>query len=333
MARVFVTGASGFIGGALAERLVERGDDVVALARSPEAAAKVAAHGVEVAHGHVLDVDALAAGMAGCTTVFHVAGVNSHCPKDPAGLMRTNVEGAAAAVRAAGRAGVERVVLTSSSATCGEPHGTIGDETTPHRGTYLSVYDRSKHVGAQAAFAAGREAGVEVVAVNPSSVQGPGRAAGNGKLALDYFNGKMRVFLDTYLSVCDIDDAVEGHVLAAERGAPGERYVLNGATIPSFEALEILARVSVIDERPRILPAPVLRAAATVGDLAYRLKGDVSPFCRARVATLTHGHRYDGSRAERELGLRYTPVEDTFRRIMLWGVEEGLITRPMPSLA
>ena len=165
MARVFVTGASGFIGGALTTRLLERGDQVVGLARSDAAAAKVAARGAEVARGDLLDEESIAAGMAGCETAYHVAGVNSHCPPDPDMLLRVNVGGAEAAVRAAARAGIGRMVYTSSAASLGEPVGTVGTEDCTHRGSYLSVYDRSKHEGEQAVFAAAAETGVEVVAV------------------------------------------------------------------------------------------------------------------------------------------------------------------------
>src|SRR3954447_10073341 len=106
MARVFLTGGSGFVGGALLRRLVERGDDVVALARSQEASAALSATGARVVTGDVLDEDALAAGMEGCDLVFHVAGINTLCPTDPAALLHVNVRGAETAVRAAARARV-----------------------------------------------------------------------------------------------------------------------------------------------------------------------------------------------------------------------------------
>jgi len=330
VARVFVTGGSGFIGGALAARLHERGDAVVALARSDAAAAAVARRGAEVARGDVLDEDSLAAGMAGCVLAYHVAGINTHCPSDPAMLLRVNVEGAEAAVRAAARAGVGRLVLTSSAASVGEAAGTVGREDTPHRGSYLSLYDRSKHRGEQAAFAAGRRLGVEVVAINPSSVQGPGRAAGNGAIIIAYLNGRLRAFVDTYVSVVDVDDTVEGHLLAAERGRGGERYVLNGATIPAREALDIVSELSGIRDPVRMLPPALARWGAALAEGVARSRGRTSSLCRARVRTILHGHRYDGSRATRELGLRYTPVADTFRRTIDWAVAEGLVTRPLP---
>ena len=331
MARVFLTGGSGFIGGALAARLVERGDEVVGLARSEAAAAAVAARGAEVARGDVLDEDSMAAAMAGCELAFHVAGVNTHCPPDPAMLLRVNVLGAEAAVRAAHRARVRRLVLTSSAASVGEPEGTVGREDTRHRGSYLSVYDRSKHHGEQAAFQAAGRLGVEVVAVNPSSVQGPGRSAGNGKIIIAYLNGRLRAFVDTYVSVVDVDDTVEGHLLAADRGHAGKRYVLNGATIRSREALEIVSELSGIRDTVHMLPPSLVRWGAALAEGAARSRGRTSSMCRARVRTILHGHRYDGSHATRELGLSYTPVADTFRRTIDWAVAEGLVTRPLPG--
>jgi len=326
--RAFVTGASGFIGGALAARLLERGDDVVGLARSDASAAKVMDRGVRVARGDVLDEDALAAGMQGCDLVYHCAGVNSHCPPDPNLLLEVNARSPEIVVHAAARAGVRRVVYTSSGASVGEPKGTVGREDSVHRGSYLSVYDRSKHEGEQAAFAAAHRTGVEVVAVNPSSVQGPGRTSGNGKLIVDYVNGKLPVFVDTYVSVVDIADTTEAHILAAERGRPGARYVLNGATITSAEALDLVAEISGVRHHVRIVPPAVAMSAAAVLEGVYALRGRVPSLCRARIRTFLHGHRYDGSLATRELGLEYRPVHDTFRRTIEWAAQEGLITRP-----
>lgn len=330
MARIFLTGASGYIGGALATRLIERGNEVVGLARSDESARKVAARGADVVRGDLLDEHSLAAGMQGCDFAYHVAGLNSHCPEDPELLLRVNVGGAEAAVRAAAAAGIGRMVYTSSAASLGEAEGTVGTEDSAHRGSYLSVYDRSKHEGEQAVFAAAQETGVEVVAVNPSSVQGPPRTGGNGGIIIAYLNGKLPAFVDTAVSVVDVQDTVEGHLLAAEHGRSGERYVLNGATIHSLEALEIVSGLSGVSDRVRIVPAPVARTAVAALEAAYRLRGKTPSVCKARVRTILHGHRYDGSRATRELGLDYTPVADTFARTIDWAVAEGLVTRPLP---
>ena len=325
MTKIFVTGASGFIGGAVATRLQERGEEVVGLARSDASAAKIGARGVKVARGDVLDEESLVRGMAGCELVYHCAGLNSHGPPDPDLLLEVNARSPEIVVQAAARAGVRRVVYTSSGASVGEAHGTIGHEGSVHRGSYLSVYDRSKHLGEQAAFAAAHRSGVEVVAICPSSVQGPGRASGNGKLILDYVNGKLPAFVDTYVSVVDIADCAEAHLLAAERGRAGARYVLNGATISSAEALDLIAEVSGVRHKVRIVPPPIARSAAAVLEAAYKVRGRVPSLCRARIRTWLHGHRYDGSLATRELGLVYTPVEETFRRTLEWAQAEGLI--------
>src|SRR5579859_5329322 len=157
MGRVFVTGGTGVIGTALLTRLLERGDDVVALARSDAAATALSARGAGVVRGEGYDEDALARGMAGCECAFNVAGVNALCVEDPRPMQRMNVDGAAAAVRAAARAGVPRLVHTSSAATIGEAPGTVGTEQTVHRGWYLSTYERTKTEGERAALAVARE--------------------------------------------------------------------------------------------------------------------------------------------------------------------------------
>ena len=322
---IFLTGGSGFVGEALAKRLVADGEEVVGLARSGEAAGKLEALGVRAVRGDVLDEDAMAAGMAGCALAYHVAGINTMCPTDPAAMFHVNVRGAELAVRAAARAGVKRVVLTSSAATLGEEHGTVGNEDSPHRGWFMSVYEQTKHDGEVAAFAAAQAEGIELVAVNPSSVQGPGRTGGTGRFLLAYMKGRLPVFVDTNLSLVDVDDCVEGHVLAAARGEPGERYVISGEPKSAKEALEIFSRVAGVERNPRLLPGFVALGGATAVEAVARVRGRKPPVCRAMIRTLLHGHKYDGSKATRELGLRYTPLEDTLRRTIDWARSSGLL--------
>ncbi|MGO9495252.1 MAG: NAD-dependent epimerase/dehydratase family protein [Solirubrobacteraceae bacterium] len=325
MSRVFVTGGTGVIGTALVTRLLERGDEVVGLARSDAAAGTLSARGVEVVRGEGDDVDDLARGMEGCALVFNVAGVNALCVEDPRPMERMNVGGAVAAVRAAARAGVARLVHTSSAATIGEPPGTIGTERTPHRGWYLSTYERTKTEGERAALATSREVGQDLVLVNPSSVQGPGRAGGTGRLLLAFLDGRLRVFVPTLVSLVDIDDCVAGHLLAAEHGVAGERYLVNGMTLEITQALALAAEVAGVERKPRLLPSRVATVAAAAVERGFKLAGRRPPVCREMVRTLLHGHRYDGSRAERELGLRYTDPRETIRKTVDWARAEGLI--------
>jgi dihydroflavonol-4-reductase len=325
VARVFVTGGTGVIGSALVRRLLERGDAVVGLARSDAAAAALEALGVTVARGEGYDVDALARGMEGCTYAYNVAGVNALCVEDPRPMERMNIDGAAAAVRAAARAGVARLVHTSSAATIGEAPGTVGTEQTVHRGWYLSTYERTKTEGERAAVAAAREVGQDLVLVNPSSVQGPGRAGGTGRFLLAFLDGRLKLFVPTVVSLVDIDDCITGHLLACERGAAGERYLLNGMTLPIERALALAAEVAGVKARPRLVPRRVATVGAALLERGFRLARRRPPVCREMVRTLLHGHRYDGSRAERDLGLRYTEPRETIRKTVAWARAEGLI--------
>ena len=180
----FLTGGSGFVGGALL-RATGRGRTRGAR-RSPaprDAAAVVEAAGGRPVRGDLFDDDALVLGMRGCETVFHVAGVNAMCCRDPEPMFRTNVDGSASVVPAAARAGVARVVYTSSAATIGEPRGVVGAEDTPHRGTFLSAYERSKFLAERRVFALGAELGVDVVCRQPVVRPGPGPDRGLGPLA------------------------------------------------------------------------------------------------------------------------------------------------------
>ena len=225
VARVFVTGASGFIGGALTTRLLERGDEVVGLARSDAAAEKVAARGAEVARGDLLDEDSTRRrhGRA-ATLAYHVAGVNSHCPPDPdmllQGQRRTARRPPCGPPRGPASAAM---VYTSSAASVGEPAGTVGTEDCVHRGSYLSVYDRSKHEGEQAVFAAARRHGRRGGGGQPVVGPGPCRARrATASIIIAYLNGKLPVFVDTHVSVVDIARLRRGRTCwppsAGERG-------------------------------------------------------------------------------------------------------------------
>jgi dihydroflavonol-4-reductase len=238
------------------------------------------------------------------------------------------VQGSRNVVEAAAEAGVRRVVYTSSAAVLGEARGTVGTETSPHRGWFLSSYERSKYEAEKAVLAAADETETEVVCVNPASVQGPGRAKGSAKLVLDYLNGRLKAIVDSTLSLVDIADCTEGHLLAETRGQPGERYILSGATLTVREAVELLNRLTGLERSPRALPPAAAKAAALAVETAARLRGTTPRVCRDLVRTALHGHIYDGSRVTRELGLSYTPLEETIRRTVDWFVEQGLVKAP-----
>lgn len=325
MPDVAITGGSGFVGGDLLDALVERGDDVRAIVRSRTAAEIVQARGASPVVVDLFDADALRSSLWGVPVLFHVAGVNDTCPRNTGEMDRVNVDGARAVVEAAADAGVGRIVLTSSAATIGEAPGTIGAEHTAHTGEYLSAYARSKHHGELAAFSAAEELGIDLVAVNPSSVQGPGRAGGSAKLLLRAISSDRPWLYDTHLSIVDVADCTHGHLAAAERGRPGERYLLSGATVRVSDAVSSISDAIGTHLDPRWVSEGVLR---TLGRPAARMASWIRPgagICPALVDTLLHGHRFDASKSEQDLGLVYRSLEDTLARTIAWFRSEGLI--------
>jgi dihydroflavonol-4-reductase len=324
-AAAFITGGSGVVGRALVRELVATGREVRALGRSDAARATVAELGARPIPGDVESVDEMAAAMKGCDSVFHLAGVNALCVSDPSNLFGINILGSLNVVTAAANANVPRLIYTSSASTLGEKRGTVGHEGSTHRGYFLSEYERSKYEAEKVVVKAARELGIEMVGVNPSSVQGPGRSGGTGRILVMYLRGRLKFFVRTQISVVDIDDCARGHILAESNGRAGQRYVLNSGTLPIQEALAIVRRLAGRGPKAHLVPGPLAMVAATVAEVAARAMGRSPAVCREMVRTLLHGHTYDGSKAERELGLRYTPIEVTLDRTIRWLRSEGLV--------
>jgi len=324
-----VIGATGFVGGAILGHLQAAGRPVRALARSGRAADDLLTRGAEAVPGDVLEPESLARAMHGCDVVYHAGGVNGFCLADPAHMERVNVEGSVNVIAAAARAGIRRVVYTSSAAALGEAEGTVGNEQSAHRGWFLSDYERTKYEAEVRVLEEAAARNVPVVCVSPSSVQGPGRLHGTARLVLRYVNGRLRFLVDTRMSFLDVADCAAGHLLAEDRGAPGERYVLNGGTFSARELIGMIAQVSDISHQVTWLPGSAALLAATAVEGAARVARRQPPVCREMIRTLLHGHAYDGSRAQRDLGVCYTPVPETILRTLRWYDEHGYLTRPL----
>ena len=328
--RTLVTGATGFVGGLIASRLVAEGRPVRALVRHLGDRERLPDPRVELAVGHLGDQESLARAADGCEVVYHVAGMNQLCLSDPAPLYQVNVEGTRRMLEAARKAGVRRVVHTSSAATLGGDGSSFMDETAPPPSEFTSHYARSKFEGEQLALGFD---GVEVVVVNPSSVQGPGRTTGTAAVFIGYLNGKLPFDLPARFGLCYTLDCVSGHLLAEAKGRPGQRYILNTATLTNSEAIDLIAVIAGLPDRPRTLPLPVAMGVAGVAEAVGRVRGRQPKLCRESVRTLGHPHLYDGSRAGRELGLRYTPLRPALEATVRWYVQQGLVVRPLPRLA
>jgi dihydroflavonol-4-reductase len=321
----FLTGGTGFIGGAVLRRLVDDGRSVRVLVRTESGADSIRSSGAEPVRGDLLDPDSYGAAIRGCETVFHVAGLNAMCTRDRGALERVNVDGTVALVEASAAAGARRIVYTSSAAAIGEERGAVGTEDTDHRGSYNTGYERSKHFAELAAFRTAEACGIELVAVNPSSVQGPGRTGGTARILIGYLRGRLRFAVDTQMSLVAIGDVVDAHVEAERIGLSGERYLVSGWSTTVEDAVALLARITGVERRIRYLPPWMLGAAAAVTATVFRMVRRDAPLCPEMVRALRHGHTYDGSRIEREWGFGYTAPETWLADTVVWYQQQGLV--------
>lgn len=317
--KVALTGATGVVGSAVLRHLVSDGHDVTAMVRSDKGAVAVQSGGAVPVIGDLSDSDSLFRLVDGADWVFNVAGVNELCSSDPGNMWQANVEGPMLILEAANRAGVKRLIQTSSVVTLGAGSSDIAVEWSKHRGHFLSEYERTKTIGERLAFQ--HAGGVEVVAVNPSSVQGPGRATGTGALLLAVAKGNARLAVDTDVSVVDIDDCARGHLLAAEKGKPGERYVLSGQTASIREITRIVAQAAGHNRRPLFVRSEVIGSLAPFFDLLPPGLG----VCEESLRVLLDGHRYSNKRSVDDLGMSYRSLDDTLTRTVEWFCAEGLV--------
>ncbi|MFQ5803050.1 MAG: NAD-dependent epimerase/dehydratase family protein [Candidatus Methylomirabilales bacterium] len=328
----FLTGATGFVGSAILDRMLREGQRVLTLIRREEAARAVAAKGAHPVIGDLLSPATYRDALRGCDLLIHAAGFNAFCLADARLLYEVNVEGTRVLLQAAGEVGVKRVVYTSSAVTIGEPPGQFAQETTPHRGYFLSHYERAKHEAEQVALALANQ-GLPVVVLNPSSVQGPGRLHGTARILLDYINGRLPFVCGDWFSFLYIDDCVEAHLKAAERGKEGERYLLSGASVTTGELLQTMEKVTGFRRRPWQVGRGMALALGAGMEWGGRLSGRRPRFCRELARTILHGGRYDSSKAERELEISFTPLREMVTRTVVWYAQAGHVKHPLPGLA
>ena len=322
---VAVTGATGVLGRHLTSRLIGQGRSVRAIVRSDASAEVARGLGAEAVRADIVTGEGLRDALWGTGTLFHLAAVNETCVKDRRLLHTTNVDAVRTVVAAAGEAGTGRVVHTSSIAAIGEAAGIIGTESIQHNGEYLSEYARSKHLGEVAAVEAAEAAGVPLVSVNPASVQGPGRSTGSAEILIRALNTKRPRLIDSWVSLVDIEDCTAGHLAAEANGRAGERYILSGASVRIAELVDAVKESAGVDVDPRWIPEGAVRTLGRPAAAVIRALRPSAGLCPEVISTLLHGHRMDGSKAARDLGLAYTPLDTTIARTIEWFRSEGLV--------
>lgn len=326
--KVLVTGATGFIGGNLARELWRRGDDVQALVRPGSNRLTIQDTGITPVEGDILDRQSIDRAIQGCEAVYHVAAVYTFWSKNPAGVSQANVQGTKNVLEAARQAGVSRTVYTSTVGTIGIPQTGLGDEDTPLDPKSLhGHYKNSKHLAEQQAlaFAAG---GMPVVVVNPTLPVGPWdvKPTPTGKIVLDFLRCKIPAYLKTGMNIVDVADVVAGHILALEKGRPGERYILGNQNVSLKQILDMLSQLTG-------LPAPRIRApywlVVGVGYADHFIEGTLlrrEPVVPVEgVLASKHPAYVTCDKAINQLGLPQSSVTDALKQSVDWFVEHGYV--------
>jgi dihydroflavonol-4-reductase len=326
--RALVTGATGFVGAAVAKALGAAGWQVRVLVRSGSDRGNLHTLAVHVVEGELADIGSLERALEGCDVLFHVAADYRLGARDPRPLYRTNVDGTRNILGAARTVGVPRVVYTSSVATVGIPvDGAPGDERTPVTlGNMIGHYKRSKYLAEEVAREAAGN-GLSVVIVNPSTPVGPGdiKPTPTGQLVLDAASGRMPAYVDTGLNIVHVDDVAAGHLLAFERGHAGERYILGGE---DMSLQTILAQIAGLAGRkpPRIrLPYGAVLPMAYLAEGFAKLSGRSGRLTLEGVRMSRKRMFFSSDKAVRDLGYRWRPPQEAFADALRWFRERGLL--------
>jgi len=314
---VLVTGASGFVGFHVARALVERGFPVRALVRP---ASRLKDLDIEVSVGDLRDPGSLVRAVEGCGVVFHVAADYRLWARNPQELLDSNVSGTRNILEASRRAGVERVVYTSTVGCISFPPGDLGSEDTPVALAEMTgIYKRSKFMAEQVAleYAA---SGFPLVIVNPTAPVGDhdSKPTPTGKIIVDFLRGDLPAFIDTGLNLVDVRDVALGHLQALERGRPGERYILGCENLTLAQILDRLARISGLKAPAYRLPYSVAWLAGAISTGWARLTGQQprAPLDAVRMARKKMWVSQE--KAVRELGFSPGPVDEALRRAVEW---------------
>jgi nucleoside-diphosphate-sugar epimerase len=321
--KYFVTGATGFIGGAVARQLAAAGHDVIALVRTPAKAHALADLGITLAPGDITDAATLRDPMTGVDGVFHIAGWYKIGVRDKAPAARITIDGTRNVLETMRDLGIPKGVYTSTIGVFSNTHGQVPDETYRYDGPFLNEYERTKWIAHYEIAEPLIAQGLPLVIVMPGVVYGPGDTSAVGEQIAEYLRGRLYVApRETAYCWAHIDDVARGHLLAMERGTPGASYILAGQCASFLDVLKIGAGLTGIRE-PRLKLSPgMLKALASVVGVAERYVPLPELYSAEGLRTLA-GVTYLGSnaKAQRELGYTVRPLVDGLRETVRHEIE------------
>jgi dihydroflavonol-4-reductase len=324
-----VTGANGHVGNNLCRLLVGRGEKVRAMIRPSADPAPLAGLDVEIVHGDILNAADVTNAVDGCARVYHTAAGFLMWSRDPErDIVRPSVEGTRNVLEAAAKAGVERVLYTSTGGTIGfgktpEPRDEAHFNTDPH-----THYVRGKIAAENEAFAIAKRTGLPVVSINPGLILGPRfwKLSESVRQISDFLNHGAPVYFDGGFGVVDVEDIARGATLAMEKGRPGERYIVSGDDFTVKELFDLMAELTGLKAPAIKLPVPVIRGLAAAMELGSKLTGRRPMLDRSQVDEFAGKYAYHSSaKAKRELGYTHLPGRETVQRTIAWLVQHGFV--------
>jgi dihydroflavonol-4-reductase len=325
--RVFITGATGFVGGHVARQYAAGGASLRLLARQTSRLDSLTGLDAEMVKGDLREPEKLRSALSGCDALVHVAADYRLWVRDPKQMYAANVDGTRELLKLAREVGIPRVVYTSSVATMGfKADGTIVNEETPVAlADMIGHYKRSKFLGEQEAIKAART-GQHVMVLNPTTPIGSGDAkpTPTGRIIVDFLNKKFPAYVDTGLNLVDVTEVARMHVVALERGIPGERYILGGENLTLKQILDRMSAITGLPSPKRKVPHAVAMTFAFFDEtITGKLRGKEP---RATVEAVRMGKKMmfaSSAKAERELGFQILPVYPALRTAIDWFIAHG----------
>ncbi|MBN8724234.1 MAG: NAD-dependent epimerase/dehydratase family protein [Acidobacteria bacterium] len=329
--QAFVTGGTGFVGGNLIRQLLNSGIKVRALVRSSSDQRNLKDLAIDQVSGDLDNQELLEKAMQGCEWLFHVAAHYSLCLKDSQAIYKANVNGTKKILAAAHTAKIKRIVYTSSVAAIGlAPEGQIADEsTTTTVDKLISDYKKSKFLAEQLAFAAAKD-GIPVIIVNPSTPIGPYdvKPTPTGDIVLKFLRRQMPVYVHTGLNLVDVRDVAQGHILAAEKGRIGERYILGNKNVTLKEVLDILEKITGLPAPKRSIPHFIPLLVSYFDELLISKLLGREPTVTINGAKMAcHPMYYHSEKAVRELGLPQSSIETALQDAVTWFKMNGYLDK------
>jgi dihydroflavonol-4-reductase len=326
--KVLVTGATGFVGGAVARALVRAGYQVRVLTRSHADLSNLKGLPVEQVLGDLRNASSLRAALKGCRHLYHVAAHYALWAKNPSVFYEVNVAGTVNLLEAARDVGTERIVYCSTIGAIGlPPDGGLGTEETPVSLSQMAGhYKRSKYLAEQEVLRLAKE-GLPVVIVNPSAPVGEGdvKPTPTGQIIVDFMKGRMPAYIETGMNIVDVDDVAQGHLLAMQKGRIGERYILGGKNLLLREVFDILSAVTGVKAPWLKLPRLTVLPLAYVNHWIANMTGIPPRIPLEGVKMAKYKMHYDCSKAIRELGIPQTPPEVAIEKAVRWFKAHGYV--------